>query len=463
MSNSLKSYAAHLPVHRLSPEDIGARKPRVVAAFDEDSTTLGVAAAAALRSPLPEPSRGGPRSLHFATTSPAYLDKTNAVAVHAALGLAPEVFAADLVGSGRSGFAALRTALADGGLAVMADVRVGKPGSADERSGGDGGAALLFGEGPGIAEVLAQVSLSAEFLDRWRDPARTTGEQWEERFGFERYAPLIREAAERATAAAGIEEADHVVLTSTNLGVTKRATSLVKGRLSTGSSPVGFSGAADVGLALASALDVAGPGETILVLSAADGCDALVLRTTEALAGARAAAPVIDQLSYGRTVPYTTYLAWRGLLDREPPRRPEPDRPAGPPTARSADWKFAFSGTRCVECGFVHLPPARVCRRCGTTDAMEIARASRLGGTVATYTVDRLAYSPSPPVVDVVVDFDGGGRCTLEAADADPDVFEVGSRVDLTFRRLFTAGGVHNYFWKARHSPGTDHEDWSTA
>lgn len=94
---------------------------------------------------------------------------------------------------------------------------------------------------------------------------------------------------------------------------------------------------------------------------------------------------------------------------------------------------------------------------------MEPARASRLGGTVATYTVDRLAYSPSPPVVDVVVDFDGGGRCTLEAADADPDAFEVGSRVDLTFRRLFTAGGVHNYFWKARHRPGTDHEDWSTA
>jgi len=26
----------------------------------------------------------------------------------------------------------------------------------------------------------------------------------------------------------------------------------------------------------------------------------------------------------------------------------------------------------------------------------------------------------------------------------------VGTRVGLTFRRLYTAGGVHNYFWKAR-------------
>jgi len=83
-------------------------------------------------------------------------------------------------------------------------------------------------------------------------------------------------------------------------------------------------------------------------------------------------------------------------------------------------------------------------------DAMVPAPASRLTGTVATYTVDRLAYSPAPPVVDIVVDFDGGGRYTLEAADADADAFDVGARVGLTFRRMFTAGGVANYFWKAR-------------
>ena len=81
---------------------------------------------------------------------------------------------------------------------------------------------------------------------------------------------------------------------------------------------------------------------------------------------------------------------------------------------------------------------------------MESVRGAGLRGTVATFTVDRLAYSPSPPVVDVVVDFDGGGRCSVEVADARPDELAVGSEVELTFRRLFTAGGVHNYFWKAR-------------
>jgi hydroxymethylglutaryl-CoA synthase len=49
-----------------------------------------------------------------------------------------------------------------------------------------------------------------------------------------------------------------------------------------------------------------------------------------------------------------------------------------------------------------------------------------------------------------VVDFDGGGRYTLELTDADPAEVEIGTRVEMTFRKLYTAGDVHNYFWKAR-------------
>jgi uncharacterized OB-fold protein len=75
-------------------------------------------------------------------------------------------------------------------------------------------------------------------------------------------------------------------------------------------------------------------------------------------------------------------------------------------------------------------------------------------GTIATYTVDRLAFSLSPPMIDVVVDFDGGGRYTLEMADAAPADVDIGTRVEMTFRRLYTSGGVHNYFWKARPAHG---------
>jgi len=452
------SYAAYLPRHRLQRAELGAtlgisagRGARVAASFDEDSTTMGVEAA---RSVLP--GRPAPQSLYFATTSPAYLDKTNASALHAALRLPRDAFAADVAGSARSGIAALRAASLAGGLAVLSDVRTGRPGSGDERDGTDGAAAFLFGDaGASVAEVLAEASVTSEFLDRWRAPGNPVGEQWEERFGLERYVPLIKDTGRRALKAADAGQADHVVLVSPNSAVRKRATTFFPARLSASGSPVGHAGAADAGLALADALDRAGPGETILLLSAVDGCDAVLLRTTERLAGARQPEPVARQLAGGRDVPYATYLTWRGWLDREPPRRPEPERPAGPPSARGEGWKFSLTGSRCDRCAFVHLPPSRVCKECGAVDAMTAVPLAGARGTVATFTVDRLAHSPSPPLVDAVVDFDGGGRCTLEIADGASDELVVGTRVEPVFRRLYTAGGVHNYFWKARTTAET--------
>jgi 3-hydroxy-3-methylglutaryl CoA synthase/uncharacterized OB-fold protein len=417
----------------------------VVASFDEDSTTMAVAAAATAVEGRPVP-----KNVYFATSTPAYADKTNASAIHAALGMSPDAFATDLCGTGRSTIAAWHLAASGGGLVVAADVRVGRPGSPDEKFGGDGAAALLFGDGTGIAEVVATTSLTEEFLDRWRAPTSLTGEQWEERFGAEQYAALIRIAFERVLVKTGIAGVDHVVLACPNTAITKRAATLVKSLKSVLTSPVGFSGAADATIALCTALDAAEAGETILVLSAVDGCDAVLWRATDELPRTRQSHPVSVQRENSLAVSHLTYLSWRGLIELEPPRRPEPDRPAAPPSARAERWKFGFTGSRCGDCGFTHLPPVRVCRGCGATDRMTTVPVAGLNGTVATYAVDHLAYSPSPPVVQAVIDVDGGGRCTLEIADAEPDRLHVGARVGFTFRRLFTAGDVHDYFWKAR-------------
>ena len=50
----------------------------------------------------------------------------------------------------------------------------------------------------------------------------------------------------------------------------------------------------------------------------------------------------------------------------------------------------------------------------------------------------------------MVIDFDGGGRFQCQLTDASPDSVKIGDRVQMTFRRLLTANGIHNYFWKAR-------------
>jgi hydroxymethylglutaryl-CoA synthase len=449
------AYGAYLPFWFLGRDDITSflgerpeKGKRAVASFDEDTTTMGVQAARSIRDRL-----DGVEQLFFATSLPAYADKTNATAIHAALRLPRFALAADLAGSARGGIAALLAAAEASGLAVLSDIRFGLPGSVDERQGGDGAAAFLFGaSNEVIAELVAHASLTAEFLERWRLPGDVASRVWEERFGAELYLPLMQEVSTEALRRAGLSKTDHLIVTTPQRRVVKAfaATLPWRAEIPNFDDEVGYAGAADAGLLLADVLDRAEPGQTILLVAGSDGADALVFRTTPAIAARRARSSFRAQLAARSQIPYGRYLTWRGLLDREPPRRPDPTPPASPPSARGCDWKFALLAARCEVCGTVHAPPQRVCRKCSAVDRMERYALSERQATVAACTVDRLAYSPSPPMVVAVIDFDGGGRLECEVADVEPQSLQAGSRVEMTFRRQFTANGIHNYFWKAR-------------
>jgi len=209
---------------------------------------------------------------------------------------------------------------------------------------------------------------------------------------------------------------------------------------------VGNTGTAHAGIMFAAALDRAQTGDLIAVVSLSDGADASIWRAT----GAKRPAGVAAMLAGGGRVSYPTFLSWRGFIEREPPRRPDPQPPEAPPSLRSEAWKFAFTGSKCQACGALHLPPQRVCVKCHAVDKMKAERMADVPATIATFTVDRLAFSPSPPMVVAVLDFEGGGRFQSEMTDVDPKSVKIGDRVAMTFRRIITAGGVHNYFWKAR-------------
>jgi len=448
-------WGVHLPYRRLDLAAIapvagsgGGRGRRTVACYDEDSTTMGVAAArSALRATPMDIS-----SLWFSTTEPAYLDRTNATAVHAALRLDRNVAAYDAIGSVRGALGALRAGLAGDGacLVVAGDLRTGLPGGPDEAAGGDGAAALLVGsgdDGPVLAEVLGWTSLTEEFVDRWRTPGAPAARLWEERFGETRYTTLGTEALKLALDEAGLEPGgvDRLIVAGLN-GRAARAVAAHSGvapaqvadRLE---GTVGNTGAAQPAMLLAAALETVEPGASVVLVSLSDGADVVVLRATDALASYRPAFPVAAQAAAGAAVSYGRYLAWRGLLPVEPPRRPEPGRTSSSAANRNAEWKFGFVGSVGAD-GDVQLPPSLLQdARHPMADAI---------GTVVTFTVDRMAYSPSPPVVFAVVDFDGGGRLPVELTDVDADEVAVGDRVEMTFRRLFTADGIHNYFWKAR-------------
>ncbi len=138
---------------------------------------------------------------------------------------------------------------------------------------------------------------------------------------------------------------------------------------------------------------------------------------------------------------YATFLTWRGQLRREPPRRPDPERPGAPTVHRSEAWKYGFVASRCAVCGFRHMPPTRACLSCHAIDQMQPERLADVPGTVATFTIDHLAFSLSPPVVGVIVDFDGGGRYRCEMTDVVASELAIGDRVTMTFRRVVDGPG----------------------
>jgi hydroxymethylglutaryl-CoA synthase len=466
----LIAYGAYVPYHRLAREHIAAalggppgRGTRSVAGYDEDTTSMAVEAARAALGSDPGGLRGQVRQLYFATAAPAYLDKTNATAVHAALALDRHVLAMDLAAAVRSGAGALVAGAqaAATSLVLLSDLRTGRPGSADEAAGGDAAAAFVFGEAgdgrPILAEIVAHDSVSDELLERWRLPGASASRVWEERFAEDVYVGLAREALNAALAQAGwaAGEIDHFIVA----GLHARACATV--RRAAGVRPesvtpdlaaaIGNSGAAQAGVLLADVLDRAEPGERIALAVIGDGASVLLLRATAALPARRAARPVSAQIAAGSApMPYASFLSWRGMLEREPPRRPDPEPPYAPPAHRRTAWKHAFVGSRCEKCGTRHLPAGRVCAACRSVDAMVDEPMEHVHGTVATYTVDRLAFTPSPPMLVVVVDYDGGGRFRCQLTDATEADAAVGARVEMTFRRTVTASGVHNYFWKAR-------------
>jgi hydroxymethylglutaryl-CoA synthase len=456
---AIVGWGSSVPRFQLSATAVGAvlgsagRKSRAVVTYDEDTTTLAAAAARAARTSVPD---FMPESLVVATSTPPYHVKSCAATVHAALSLPRRCRAADVGPSTRSGVTALLAALGGSAPSVVAaaDRRLERAGAPTELDGADAAVAYLVGdpgEQPPIARLAAAASATIELMDRWQLPSDRFGAQADERATESAYLEAAEDVltdlfadAERSVdvlVVASEHKRARASLTARSKVTAKRVINAVAG--------LGCAGAADAGLLLARALENAAAGERILLLALADGVDAMLFDVV-ADGAANAAPSVAAQVARARgDLPYPTYLAWRGLLERDAGRRPPLAPPAPVPTMRSVRWKFGLVGTRCRKCETVHLPPERVCRNCGAIDEMEDYPVADQLGTIRQVTTDWLAWSPKPPLIQAVVAFDGGGQLRCEVTDAFDGDVRAGDRVAMSFRVLRTVEGIHNYFWKA--------------
>jgi uncharacterized OB-fold protein len=114
---------------------------------------------------------------------------------------------------------------------------------------------------------------------------------------------------------------------------------------------------------------------------------------------------------------------------------------------------MALVGGKCAKTGVVQFPKSEISvaqndRAIGSQEDYPLAdRTAR----IMTYTADSLTYSPDPPCYYGAVEFDEGGRITVEFADVEADDVVVGAPMRMMFRikAVDDNRGFTKYFWKA--------------
>jgi 3-hydroxy-3-methylglutaryl CoA synthase len=439
----------------------GGRTEKAVANYDEDSLTMGIAAAVDC---LKGVDRSSIDAVYFASTTSPYLEKQAAAIVVAAADLSKEVYAADFGGSLRAGTIALKAALdavragsAKRVLVVTSDLRVPQAGSAFEQAFGDGAVAFLVGDSEIAATIEDSYFISDEILDVWRTGDNVMHSA-EDRFALERgYLDLIPRTVSGLLKKSDLAPKDFTKAVFYGPDARRHAQmarmlgfdpkTQVQDPLFT---TVGNTGAAFALMILVAALEDAKAGDRILLANYGNGGDAFTLRVTENVVQLKNGRGVKGYLQSKRTLSdYQKYARWRGLIEvASAAARPERVAPSLAALRRDRDEVMGLYGVKCKSCGYPQFPPQRVCTRCHTKDNFEPYRFAHKKATLFTFAADYLAETPDPPFIIGVLNFEGGGRMKAMLTDADVNQLQVGMPVEMSFRKLYQTGGIHHYFWK---------------
>ena len=332
-------YGAYIPRLRLHTKIIsaiwraaGSAAPAVaeksVPALDEDVITMSIEAGrTALERAGIAPDRIG--ALWVGTESKPYAVKPSATVVAQALGITPQLVAADMEFACKAGSEAMQAAVAfvgsglvQGALAIGMDTAQARPGDALEYTAGSGGAAMLFGPASGaLALVEASTSFVTDTPDFFRREHAPFPEHGGRFTGEPSYFHHTLSASRRLLNEVGREpkEYAHAVFhqpvpkfverAAKELGFTEEQV-----RIGLVARRMGNAYAGSSLLGLAAVLDVARPGDRIFFCSYGSGAgsDAFSFQITGAAANPRRGPTVEDYLSRSHHVgEYGEYLRAR--------------------------------------------------------------------------------------------------------------------------------------------------------
>ncbi|RLG27308.1 hydroxymethylglutaryl-CoA synthase [Methanosarcinales archaeon] len=343
-SVGIVSYGVYIPRYRIKVDEIAEtwgedadsiRKglwvfEKSVPDIDEDAVTIAVEAArnAIVRRDM-DPLRI--EAIYTGSESHPYVVKPTSTIVAEAIGATPSLTAADFEFACKAGTAAIQACMGlvgagmiDLGLAIGSDVAQGAPGDALEYTAAAGGVAFIIGRNELIAEIKATYSLTTDMPDFWRRDGMPYPEHGGRFTGEPAYFKHIIGAAgglmEKTSTTP--KDYDYVVFHQPNGKFPMRAAATLgftEEQLGPGFvvPHLGntYSGSAMMGLA--AVLDVAEPGESILMASFGSGAgsDAFEITVLDEIEELRGKAPSVSELLERPTyISYATYARHKGKM-----------------------------------------------------------------------------------------------------------------------------------------------------
>ena len=348
MEVGIVGYGAYVPRHRIKVEEIakvwGADAPsykrglmlreKSVPTPDQDTITMSVEAArhALRRAGNIDPARIG--AIYIGSESHPYAVKPSGTVVAEALGATPEIHCADLEFACKAGSEGMFIALSlvkagqvEYALGIGADTSQGAPGDALEYSASAGAAAYLFGKEKILAVCEDTYSFMTDTPDFWRREYQFYPRHAGRFTGEPAYFKHILGCAHGIMKKSGTKPADFrwavfhqpngkfPMRAAAELGFPKEKVEQgwlcpTLGNTYSGSSPMGLS----------AILDVAAPGDRILMVSygSGSGSDGFIWRVTDRIKDVQKVAPQTRQQleDHPIYIDYGTYAKYRGKIKK---------------------------------------------------------------------------------------------------------------------------------------------------
>ncbi len=333
-------YGSYIPIYRLPNAEIarvwsgrnrGPIKEKAVAGLDEDTVTIAIEAArnALARADI-EPEQL--RAIWLGSESPPYAVKPAASIVAEAVGATPYLMTADFEFACKAGTEALQAAMGlvgsgmgDYAMAIGADTAQGRPGDELEYTAASGGSAFIIGPAEeALAVCRGSLSYVTDTPDFWRRAHQPYPRHGGRFTGEPAYFHHLESAVRVLLDELCLQASDfaYAVFHQPNVKFPRRVAkrlgftaAQIEAGLLSGIIGNTYAGASLTGLS--AVLDVAAPGDRILLASFGSGAgsDAFVWEVTEAITARRDRAPgVRDYIARRIEIDYALYARYRGKL-----------------------------------------------------------------------------------------------------------------------------------------------------